>query len=158
MGKKNEEKKLKKRKLHIQRTKILIRYSTHASPSNNFYLNKQSAIVSNPTYKRTTYFSRLTNWTVIPLKIEDTSARLIPPRATILLPWYLNLDRQREREREESLLVPHAGLRVYYAFSTHCIEFQMLFTELYIFIAWQFPRKLVPTDPALLHTGYPITL
>lgn len=97
MGKKNEEKKLKKRKLHIQRTKILIRYSTHASPSNNFYLNKQSAIVSNPTYKRTTYFSRLTNWTVIPLKIEDTSARLIPPRATILLPWYLNLDRERER-------------------------------------------------------------
>lgn len=97
MGEKNEEKKLKKRKLHIQRTKILIRYSTHASPSNNFYLNKQSAIVSNPTYKRTTYFSRLTNWTVIPLKIEDTSARLIPPRATILLPWYLNLDRERER-------------------------------------------------------------
>lgn len=86
MGKKNEEKKLKKRKLHIQRTKILIRYSTHASPSNYFYLNKQSAIVSNSTYKRTTYFSRLTNWTVIPLKIEDTSVRLIPPRATILLP------------------------------------------------------------------------
>lgn len=30
-------------------------FNTHLLP-NNFYLNKQSAIIPNPTYKRTTYF------------------------------------------------------------------------------------------------------
>lgn len=33
-------------------------YSTRISPSNNFYLNKQSAIIPNPTYKRATYSSQ----------------------------------------------------------------------------------------------------
>lgn len=46
-------------------------------------------------------------------------------------------------ERKRNFIGSVWRLQVYYAFGTHCIEFQMLFTELYIFIAWQFPRKLV---------------
>ena len=39
-----------------------------ASPSNNFYLNKQSAIISNPTYKRTHVFLRINKLDCYPIK------------------------------------------------------------------------------------------
>lgn len=64
--------------------------------------------------------------------------RTIDSSSCLDFSWSLTLRRNKE-ERWGNFIGPAWRLQVYYALGTHRIESQMLFTEPYIFIAWQFP-------------------